>query len=195
MAAAQLGWLDEADMVRETWRKLRHRYSDLKHLSVSEDENASGIVRLACAMSNHVSDAEMLFSECYLPGSSELFTALSGVSETFSWHARQREMVSNIVHHGFGCYVDDINGLRLKMGSHDKVNLTWAMLSIGSMVEADSSSMFQDPSERVIARSEPDRTSSLSGGGGLAKRANQSHILDIVRSVVPSRSYSTIKGE
>ncbi|CAI0431421.1 unnamed protein product [Linum tenue] len=193
-AAAELGSLDEADMVRETWRKLRHPHSELRNLVASEDKNAPGIVRIACGMSNLVSEAEILLSNCYLPGSSELYIALSEASDPFRWHVEQREMTSNIVQHGFDCYVDDINGLRLKMGQ-DKINLTSEMLSIGSMVEADSSMMGEVPSARMASHSEPDITDRLSEGGLAKSGENHSLMFDIVRSIVPSKSHSTIKGE
>ncbi|CAN1137659.1 ATPase family AAA domain-containing protein 5 [Linum perenne] len=191
----ELGPFDTTDAVRETWRKLRHRHADLRQLVALEDKNASETLRIAHGMSNLVSEAEILLSKCQLPDSSGLFMALSEVSDPFSRHDEQQEMTSAIVHHGFGCYVDDINGLRHEMGFQDSVNLTQRMLSTINMMKSDSSLMGQDPCGRVTSSDEPDRMPVLPDSGGLAKRENQSNILDIVHSIVPSRSYSAIKGE
>ncbi|CAN1849763.1 hypothetical protein LINPERHAP1_LOCUS39525 [Linum perenne] len=62
--------------------------------------------------------------------------ALSEMSDSFSWHDEQQEIASTILHHAFGCYVDDINGLRHEMYFQDRVNLTQQMLSTIDMVKS-----------------------------------------------------------
>ncbi|KAF2291400.1 hypothetical protein GH714_023675 [Hevea brasiliensis] len=54
------------DTVRESWRKLRDRHADLRHLVAAEHKYSPGIIRLACGMSNLISEAELLHTKILL---------------------------------------------------------------------------------------------------------------------------------
>lgn len=55
-----------SDFVQETWRKLRHCHMDLQQYATLEHKDASKVLKLAYGMSNLISEADMLLSDCQL---------------------------------------------------------------------------------------------------------------------------------
>lgn len=78
------GSSDVIDTVQESWRKLRDRRADLRHLEAAEHKYCSGIMKLACGMSNLISEAEVLQTKCQSLVSISLTIALFILFYVFS---------------------------------------------------------------------------------------------------------------
>lgn len=55
-----------SNTVRETWRRLRHSRMNLQQYAILEPKNASKVLNLAHGLSNLISEADMLLSDCQL---------------------------------------------------------------------------------------------------------------------------------
>lgn len=52
------------DLVQKSWRKLRDQHTDLRHYVTSELKDSSRIIKVAYGISNLISEAELLLSNC-----------------------------------------------------------------------------------------------------------------------------------
>ncbi|KAJ4850932.1 hypothetical protein Tsubulata_019002 [Turnera subulata] len=122
------------NLASNPWRKLRDGRTDLKFLVTSENKNVTAILKLACGMSNLISDAELLYSRCQMLSSLESTELCEAYS--FGCYSEQLKLTSNIAQHGFFSYSKDIDAVGSNLGSDYRVNLTKEMLSLSSMMKA-----------------------------------------------------------
>ncbi|XP_012078225.1 uncharacterized protein LOC105638926 isoform X2 [Jatropha curcas] len=172
--------------VQESWRKLRDRCANLRHFAAAE-KYSSGIVKLACGMSNLISEAELLHIKCQSMDSLGLPIVFSEESDAFSRYNEQLQMASTILQHGFCLYAKDIATAGLNMGYDSKVDLAWEVSS--TPCEMKVNSLFGQNSKAL----------NIGLGAEMSQPENgilpNSEWKSIVQSVVPSRAYMTIKGD
>ncbi|KAF9682615.1 hypothetical protein SADUNF_Sadunf05G0127300 [Salix dunnii] len=174
------------DLVRESWRKLRDRRTDLRHFVTSEVKDAAGIIEFAYGMSNLISEAELLLSKHQTLDSSD-------VLDVFSWCDEHLQMSTTIARQGFCFYAKELANAGLQMGLGSTVDFTWEMLSTARMMEfgdlvGQNLSSKSSHSGMSTAMSLPESETS-------SNRELKSCLCDIIESIVPSRAYMTMKGD
>ncbi|KAJ6681667.1 P-LOOP CONTAINING NUCLEOSIDE TRIPHOSPHATE HYDROLASES SUPERFAMILY PROTEIN [Salix koriyanagi] len=174
------------DLVRESWRKLRDRRTDLRHFVTSEVKDATGIIEFAYGMSNLISEAELLLSKHQTLDSSDVLDA-------FSWSDEHLQMSTTIARQGFCFYAKELANAGLKMGLGSKVDFTWEMLSTASMMEFGD--LVRQNLSSKSSHSGMSTAMSLPESGTSSNREMKSCLRDIIESMVPSRAYMTMKGD
>uniref|UniRef100_A0A6N2LV02 Uncharacterized protein n=1 Tax=Salix viminalis TaxID=40686 RepID=A0A6N2LV02_SALVM len=174
------------DLVRESWRKLRDRRTDLRHFVTSEVKDATGIIEFAYGMSNLISEAELLLSKHQTLDSSDVLDA-------FSWSDEHLQMSTTIARQGFCFYAKELAKAGLKMGLGSKVDFTWEMLSTASMMEFGD--LVRQNLSSKSSHSGMSTAMSLPESGTSSNREMKSCLRDIIESIVPSRAYMTMKGD
>ncbi|XP_024451631.2 uncharacterized protein LOC7463160 isoform X5 [Populus trichocarpa] len=186
------------DLVRESWRKLCNRHPDLRHFVTSEVIDATGMMDLAYGMSNLISEAELLLSNHQTLDSLESSVVHSEVMDVSSWSDENLKMSSAITQQGFCFYAKEIANLGLKMGLDSKVDFTREMLSTASMMEVDNLVRQNLSSKSSHSRLSTEMNQPERGTSSNRYSANsemKSCLFYIIQSLVPSRSYMTVKGE
>ncbi|KAG5245916.1 P-loop containing nucleoside triphosphate hydrolases superfamily [Salix suchowensis] len=174
------------DLVRESWRKLRDRRTDLRHFVTSEVKDATGIIEFAYGMSNLISEAELLLSKHQTLDSSDVLDA-------FSWSDEHLQMSTTIARQGFCFYAKELANAGLKMGLGSNVDFTWEMLSTASMMEYGD--LVRQNLSSKSSHSGMSTAMSLPESGTSSNREMKSCLRDIIESIVPSRAYMTMKGD
>ncbi|KAJ6774244.1 CELL CYCLE CHECKPOINT PROTEIN RAD17 [Salix purpurea] len=174
------------DLVRESWRKLHDRRTDLRHFVTSEVKDAAGIIEFAYGMSNLISEAELLLSKHQTLDSSDVLDA-------FSWSDEHLQMSTTIARQGFCFYARELANAGLKMGLGSKVDFTWEMLSTAGMMEFGD--LVRQNLSSKSSHSGMSTAMSLPESGTSSNREMKSCLCDIIESIVPSRAYMTMKGD
>ncbi|XP_048438990.1 uncharacterized protein LOC103953161 isoform X3 [Pyrus x bretschneideri] len=180
------------DLVQDSWDKLRGSRIDLRQYIASEQPNASQIVMLADRTSNLISETDMLFSKCQslMNDSFELSMIPLEESDVYSWCDERLLLASTIAQHGFCFYAKCISSVGSKESCVGRVDLAGEMLAntastmafsklIGKGMRASKASSAERNSETSL----PNATSEI-----------QSRVFDVIRSIVPSRTYSNLRG-
>ncbi|XP_065881912.1 uncharacterized protein [Euphorbia lathyris] len=175
-----------ADPVQESWRRLRNQHADLKQLVALEHKSSSQIVELSGGISHLISEAELLHPRCQSLDSLGLPVNASEESNAFSWCDEQLQMASTILQHGFCLYAKDIASVGSSISSDSRVDLISDVLSsVGKMKISGSLGQDRDSKASNIG---------LSENGLLPNSENELNFASIIRSMVPSRAYTSIKG-
>ncbi|KAK9270529.1 hypothetical protein L1049_026110 [Liquidambar formosana] len=182
------------DSVQETWRKLRGCHSDLRQYVTSEQKDASRILKLAFGMSNLISEADMLLSNCQFD-SMERPMVPSEETDAISWCNEQLQMTSTFAQHGFCFYAKDIAALGSNLGSGSRVDLAWEMLASTTDTMALGKLVRQDVRTSWTPYTGANLEMRLPKSGISLKSELESCLYGIVQSLVPSRSYMTLKGD
>ncbi|XP_017252670.1 uncharacterized protein LOC108223102 isoform X1 [Daucus carota subsp. sativus] len=179
-----------SDTVQETWRRLRDSHINFQQYAILERKDASKVLKLAHGLSNLISEADMLLSDCQLLVSDYLEPSMVPCEDShfLSWYDDHLKMVSIISEHGMCLYAKDIDAAGTNMFSTGRLDLAWEMLassrstmSLGKLVNRDS---------RRIQNSEM----SLPDSGISTRRQSASSLSSIVQSLIPARSYLSVKG-
>ncbi|GLT47100.1 hypothetical protein SLA2020_208190 [Shorea laevis] len=183
-----------ADLVQESWKKLRNGHAALKQYVTSELTDAFKIVKLAHSMSDLISQADQLVSKSQKLDSFELSIICSELSDEITWFGEQPHMVDTILQDGFCYYSKVIDATGLKIGSQKILNSAEEMLpSTTSLMELC----------RLLGQDAKARSSSMAGSSlGICpsrrelsvESERKSRLFDAIKSVVPSRSYLALKG-
>ncbi|KAJ6335668.1 hypothetical protein OIU78_012311 [Salix suchowensis] len=181
------------DLVRESWRKLCNSRPDLRHFVTSELIDAAGMVDLAYGMSNLISEAELLLSKHQTLDSLESSVVHSEEMDVSSWSDENLQMSSAIAQQGFCFYAKETANLGLKMGLDSKVDFTREMLSTSSMMEVDNLIRQNSSSKSSHSRLSTDMNQPEKGTSSNSEM--KSCLYDIIQSIIPSRSYMTMKGD
>ncbi|KAB5568603.1 hypothetical protein DKX38_002396 [Salix brachista] len=181
------------DLVRESWRKLCNSRPDLRHFVTSELIDAAGMVDLAYGMSNLISEAELLLSKHQTLDSLESSVVHSEEMDVSSWSDENLQMSSAIAQQGFCFYAKETANLGLKMGLDSKVDFTREMLSTSSMMEVDNLIRQNLSSKSSHSRLSTDMNQPEKGTSSNSEM--KSCLFDIIQSIIPSRSYMTMKGD
>ncbi|KAJ6709381.1 CELL CYCLE CHECKPOINT PROTEIN RAD17 [Salix koriyanagi] len=179
------------DLVRESWRKLCNSRPDLRHFVTSELIDAAGMVDLAYGMSNLISEAELLLSKHQTLDSLESSVVHSEEMDVSSWSDENLQMSSAIAQQGFCFYAKETANLGLKMGLDSKVDFTREMLSTSSMMEVDNLIRQNSSSKSSHSRLSTDMNQPEKGTSSNSEM--KSCLFDIIQSIIPSRSYMTMK--
>ncbi|KAK6787008.1 hypothetical protein RDI58_015533 [Solanum bulbocastanum] len=117
--------------VQETWRRLREGCLDLKQYITLEQKESSQILNVAHEMSDLISVADLLLTDCkhLLPDSLEASMIPIKESHSYNWHDDQLKMFSIFAQHGVCCFAKEITSLRPSTSSVHEVDLTWEMLT------------------------------------------------------------------
>ncbi|XP_049409340.1 uncharacterized protein LOC125872628 isoform X1 [Solanum stenotomum] len=117
--------------VQETWRRLREGCLDLKQYITPEQKESSQILNVAHEMSDLISVADLLLTDCkhLLPDSLEASMIPIKESHSYNWHDDQLKMFSIFAQHGVCCFAKEITSLRPSTSSVHEVDLTWEMLT------------------------------------------------------------------
>ncbi|XP_075650549.1 uncharacterized protein LOC142621123 isoform X2 [Castanea sativa] len=181
------------DLVQESWIKLRGCRTDLRQYIVLERQDAIQSIKLAHGMSNLISEADLLLSNCQMVASDSLEPSLdpSEGSDAFSWCDEQIQMTSTIAQHGFCFYAKDIAAVGSKMGCESSVDIASEMLgstthtmALGKLIGQEmrtSSTLFGASSEMSSPKSD------------LSRSEINSSLFDIIQSMIPARSYLMVR--
>ncbi|XVF39345.1 hypothetical protein PTKIN_Ptkin01aG0027300 [Pterospermum kingtungense] len=179
--------------VQESWKKLRDSHADLKQFVDSEPKDALKVLKLSSRMGDLISQADQLLSKCQMQDSLELLMDPSENSNAFNWCDEQLQMANTVSQHGFCLYAKEIDAIGSNMGFEHKVNLSQGMLAFspntmahgllghdarGSKTSVDEKGLDMSPSQNELA----------------VNRDAKSCLCNIVRSIVPSRLYLSLKG-
>ncbi|KAJ8557973.1 hypothetical protein K7X08_004739 [Anisodus acutangulus] len=177
--------------VQETWRRLREGYLDLKQYITPEQKEASKILNVAHEMSDLISVADLLLTNCkhllhdYLE---PLMTPMEE-SHSYNWHDDQLQMSSIFAQHGVCFYSNEIASLRPSTASVYEVDLTWEMLASTNSTMALGKMVGQskDKHEGLHLRLPRIRHSFRS--------KVDPNAYNLLQSVVPLRSHVALKGD
>ncbi|KNA24489.1 hypothetical protein SOVF_014870 isoform A [Spinacia oleracea] len=173
--------------VQERWKELRQ--TDLGQYLIAEHKNALQLVDLGYRMSNLISEGDRLLHDYeYLLNDS---SGLSEETYTFSWHDQQVRMALSIAQYGYFLYAKDIDALQSNMGVANNLHLGWEMLvstgdsvALGKLLSLSKSQIsLTDTSIKQATTVDSSST-----------REREMWVQNIVQSVVPLRSYLTVRG-
>ncbi|KAK1386884.1 putative P-loop containing nucleoside triphosphate hydrolases superfamily protein [Heracleum sosnowskyi] len=178
-----------SETVQETWRKLRNCHMDLKQYATIENNDASKFLKLAHGMSNLISEADVLLSDCQLLTCDYLEPSIfpCETSHSLSWYDDQLDMVSTISEHGMCLYAKHLDAASTNMVSAGRVDLAWEMLASTTNTMALGKLVSQD-----IKRIQ-NLEVGLSKSGNLSQRESGS-LCSLVQSIIPTRSHLSVKG-
>ncbi|WCJ44632.1 P-loop containing nucleoside triphosphate hydrolases superfamily protein [Euphorbia peplus] len=174
------------DTVQESWRRLRNQHADLKQLVASEYKSSSQIIQLSGGISHLISEAELLHAKCQSLDPLGLPVVASEESNALSWCDEQLQMASSILQHGFCLYAKDIASVGSNISSDSSIDLISDVLSAAGKTKISGS----------LGPNRDSKASNvgLSENGLLLNSENELNFASIIRSMVPSRAYKSIKG-
>ncbi|KAJ8563632.1 hypothetical protein K7X08_032084 [Anisodus acutangulus] len=176
--------------VQETWRRLREGYLDLKQYITPEEKEASKILNVAHEMSDLISVADLLLTDCkYLHDSLEASMTPMEESHSYNWHDDQLQMSSIFAQHGVCFFANEIASLRPSTASVYEVDLTWEMLASTNSTMALGKMVGQsrDKHEGLHLRL-PRICHSF-------RSKVEPNAYNLLQSVVPLRSHVALKGD
>ncbi|CAI8605542.1 unnamed protein product [Vicia faba] len=187
----------EIDMVQNSWRKLRDCQTDLKQHATSEQIGAIEVAKLASGLSDLISEADLLFrnhqqKQCGIM-EPPIFLADDA---TFSWYDEQM-MMSTVAEHGFCFYAKHIVDAGSKFGFENRVDVTSEMLAsttnimaLGKLSRQDHTKTMSNYTKELLEvnNTRNDKKSSMQ------YNERRPSLFNVIRSIVPKRSSSTIKG-
>ncbi|XVF36894.1 hypothetical protein REPUB_Repub19eG0098200 [Reevesia pubescens] len=183
-----------SNFVQESWRKLRDSHADLRQYVGLEPKDALDILKLTSRMTDLISQADQLLSKCQMQDSLEMLMIPSENSDAFSWCDEQLQMANMVSQHGFCLYAKEIDAIGSNMGFDHRVDLSQEILASSTSAMALG---------RLLGHDARASRTSVDGKGldispsklELAvKRDVKSCLFDMIRSIVPSRSYLGLKG-
>ncbi|XP_021740360.1 uncharacterized protein LOC110706706 isoform X2 [Chenopodium quinoa] len=174
--------------VQERWNELRQ--TDLGQYCVTEHKNALQLVELGYRMSNLISEGDLLLHDYEF-----LLNDSSGLSEedfSFGLHYQQIQMAFSVAQYGYFLYAKEIDALQAKLGLAKNLHLGWEMListsnsmALGKLLSLNKRQIpLVDMSIKQAAT-----TVDIS-----STREREICLQNIVQSVVPLRSYLTVRG-
>ncbi|XP_057250078.1 uncharacterized protein LOC104891151 isoform X3 [Beta vulgaris subsp. vulgaris] len=183
--------LEVISSVQKRWNELRQR--GMGQYSISEHQNAFEVVDLCYRMSNLISEGDILLRdrEFLINDLSGQETGLSQDTYTFDWHDLA-QVAYSFAEYGYFLYAKDIDALQSKMGPANKLNLGWEMLlstsnsmALGKLLRLNRSQF--SLADMSIKQAVTKVYASLT-------REKKMCLQHIVQSVVPLRSYLTVRG-
>ncbi|KAM6572301.1 hypothetical protein CsatA_016381 [Cannabis sativa] len=182
------------DSVQHSWSELRRRYADLSQYVSSEERHALQVVQLTHKMTNLISDTDVLLPNHELLTSDSLEPSwiTSEESDAYSFLNKSR-FASTTAEHGFFLFAKDIAAVGSTMGSVCTVDFTSMLgcatgqLALAKLAEQDMSASRTTLTRRNSELNLPDTDVSF-------ESENKSRLVDVVQSIVPSKSFMTLKG-
>ncbi|XP_028774992.1 uncharacterized protein LOC114731905 isoform X2 [Neltuma alba] len=180
------------DVIHKLWRELRECRTDLRQHVATEQPGAFQVVKLACGMSNLISEADLLFSN-YQQKDCDILEAPSPLFNegTFNWYDEQM-MVSTVAEHGFCFYAKHLSDMGLKSGRDNCVDLTLEMLASTTNIMALGHLSRQGLTNRTNPCTEKDLENR--SRNDLPGSQMQTSLFDVVQSIVPARLSLALKG-
>ncbi|KAI9097944.1 hypothetical protein K1719_025715 [Acacia pycnantha] len=177
------------DFMHKLWRELRECRTDLRQHAATEQPGAFQVVKLACGMSNLISEADLLFGNFQQKNFDvlEAPTSLSNES-TFNWYDEQM-MVSTVAEHGFCFYAKHLSDMGLKSSCENCVDLTSEMLASTTDIMALGYLSRQGLTNPCNGKDLENKSRN-----DLPDSQMQTSLFNVVQSVVPKRSSSAPKG-
>ncbi|XP_039000428.1 uncharacterized protein LOC120126269 [Hibiscus syriacus] len=182
------------DLVHESWRKLRDSHADIKKYVDLKPKDTTEILKFTSSMSDLISQADLLLSKCQIQDSFEQSKIPSRDSNAFSWCDEQLQMVDTVSQHGFCLYAKDIDAIGSKIGFECRVDLSQEMLSSSARAMAFGRLLEHDARASSTSVDGKRLETSLSKHELAVRREVKPCLLDILRSIVPSRLYLALKG-
>uniref|UniRef100_A0A7N0ZV90 AAA+ ATPase domain-containing protein n=1 Tax=Kalanchoe fedtschenkoi TaxID=63787 RepID=A0A7N0ZV90_KALFE len=179
---------EKTGLVQEAWDRLRESHQDLGKYVTSDQKYASPILKVTFAASNLMSEADLLSPDFQLAGncSAEPSTFPSEQSDAFRYYDEQLHITTTFFDHGFHLYAKDVKevvaSMSQKVDSAQEMSTCNAdMMVLGKLVAqgVGTSKLWQHETSDC----------------GPSEREANSGCLDIVRSIVPPRSYLVVRGE
>ncbi|XP_047310768.1 uncharacterized protein LOC124914297 isoform X2 [Impatiens glandulifera] len=179
--------------VQETWRKLRESSSDLKERASLELNGVSHVLKLACGVSNIVSELDLLLGDCQQLNCDNVEPQMIHDDKLHSlcWYDEQLKMASVTAHQGISFYAKEITSVGAHMGSLSLKDLAADMLAFSNKSMVLGKLVCQDTSNDGAIRSSVDEIleCAVNLDSGL-----ESRLCSVVQSIVPPRSYLSIRG-
>ncbi|XP_062098081.1 uncharacterized protein LOC133803953 isoform X2 [Humulus lupulus] len=181
------------DLVQHSWNQLRRRHTDLSQYASSE-EDALQVVQLTHKMTNLISDTDVLLPDRQPLTSDSLEPSVitSEESDAYSSFNKSR-FASTTAQHGFCLFAKDIAAVGSRMGSACTVDLT-SMLGCATGPLALAKLAEQDTATSRTTWTGRNSELNLAETDVSFKSENKSHLVDVVQSIVPSKSLMTLKG-
>ncbi|KAG8378276.1 hypothetical protein BUALT_Bualt08G0120700 [Buddleja alternifolia] len=178
------------DFVQNTWKKLHDQSKDFTKYVTAEERTARHVLTYAHATTNLISEADLLLKDCQSLVSDSLDSSMIASEEThsYSFYDNQLEMSSILAQHGMCFYAKEIASLGSTVGSTSKLDLASEMLSCSASSVALGKLASQD--QKMSDRSETETTKS----SNLLTSKSDSCLSNILKTVVPSKSYLAAKG-
>ncbi|XP_054788869.1 uncharacterized protein LOC129294480 isoform X2 [Prosopis cineraria] len=180
------------DVIHKIWRELRECRADLRQHAATEQPGAFEVVKLACGISNLISEADLLFGnlkqkECdILEAPTSLFN-----EATFNWYDEQM-MVSTVAEHGFCFYAKHLSDMGLKSDCKSNVDLTSEILTSTTSMVALGYLSRQGLSNRTNSCTRKDFGNK--SRNDLPDSQMQTSLFSVVQSTVPARLSLALKG-
>ncbi|XP_058089613.1 uncharacterized protein LOC131236455 isoform X6 [Magnolia sinica] len=181
-----------ADLVQETWRKLRGRREELKSHVTPEQKDACQIVNLASGLTNLISEADVMLSGCQPLISDYLDPMMVPCVEpaAMCWYDEQLKMTSTFAQHGLCLYAKKIAAVGSNFGYKNRADLAQEMLAcstntmaLGKLVTQEMS-MGQNSCNLEIEPPQID----------ISRREVEPRLYGTVLSIVPAKSRLALKG-
>ncbi|CAA2949361.1 Hypothetical predicted protein [Olea europaea subsp. europaea] len=179
------------DSLQETWKNLRAGGENFKQYVTSEEKNACQALNLAHGMSNLISEADLLIRDCQVSLCDFLEPSMISCEKSYSYSScdDQLQMSSVLAQHGMCYYAKEAAALGSKIGSISSVDLASEMLE--SSANTMALGKLACHCERKIEKLKMKPPESCN----LLRSKMDSNIYNVLKSVVPSKSYLSAKGE
>ncbi|XP_022880794.1 uncharacterized protein LOC111398071 [Olea europaea var. sylvestris] len=179
------------DSLQETWKNLRAGGENFKQYVTSEEKNACQALNLAHGMSNLISEADLLIRDCQVSLCDFLEPSMISCEKSYSYSScdDQLQMSSVLAQHGMCYYAKEAAALGSKIGSISSVDLASEMLESSANTMALGKLVCH--CERKIEKLKMKPPESCN----LLRSKMDSNIYNVLKSVVPSKSYLSAKGE
>ncbi|XP_042517517.1 uncharacterized protein LOC122091570 [Macadamia integrifolia] len=185
----------EGYLVQEKWQKLRRCRTDLKSYITPQQRDAYQMVKLTSQMTCLISDADLMLGCCQLLVSDSLEASMVPCVEpdSFCWYHDQVEMASITAQHGLGFYEKESAAKALNLGSRNRVDLAWEMLTsttnttaMGKLITQDMNTSQTSCGRRCLDIKLP--------RSGISMDSLGSRLYGTVQSMVPPKSYFALMG-
>ncbi|KAF3617056.1 putative transmembrane emp24 domain-containing protein p24delta4-like [Capsicum annuum] len=177
--------------VQETWRRLREGYLDLKQYITPEQKESSQILNVAHEMSDLISVADLLLTDCnhLLHDSLELSVIPIKESHSYNWHDNQLKMFSVFAQHGVCFFAKEIASLGPSTSSVYEVDLTREMLASTNSTMALGKMVGQSREKHESLHLRLPRICHS------FRSKVEANAYNLLQSVVPLRSHIALKGD
>ncbi|KAL2339795.1 hypothetical protein Fmac_007735 [Flemingia macrophylla] len=180
--------LTDTEMIQKLWKDLRKRQMDSRQHTTSEQLGPFQVVKLASALSNLFSEADLFHKHDIMEASAFPFG-----EATSSWYHDQI-MTSTVAEHGFCFYAKCIADEGSKLGCANCVDITSEMLSSTTDIMALGKLSGQDlmKSKVFYTGKELECNKPIND---MQKSESKTFLSEVIQSIVPAKITLSLKGD
>lgn len=177
------------NFVKETWKNLYERSHDLNKYVTEEEKTAYQGLKLACGMTNLISETDLLLKDCdsFVSDFSDLYIIPGEKDHSCCYYEDQLEMSSILAQHGM-CFYAKIAPLGSIVVPTNTSELALEMLSCSASSAALGRLVSMD--QRKVATLDVKTPDMLN----LLMSQSNSCLSNILKTIIPPRSHLSAKG-